>query len=397
MPKKREEFQEIGHCGGQFMVTVESDANGQRGVSFGVKHSRPGPATICGVYALPEGIPLGMIQLGGIGQPFNPAPHPDCFVIFVASDAQGLFGHECPSCKEYWRSDAASAAWETTCPYCGLRDSAHRFLTPGQRRFVEALCLRSVDAFQSGKDGEFGIDMDKTADEVKEQVEPPSFYYTEQSQQNHYTCEACAGRDDILGTYGYCSTCGTRNDLQELTARIEDIRSRTWDRMKTGEPIEAAVPDSVSVFDSVARQYVKQLARRVPMVPGRRAVLESVLFHNPKARADDLAAWFGIDLFDGLDAGDQTFIGRMFLRRHVYEHNGGQVDQRYLDESGDTSVRFGQALREPSEDVFRLTGLILKMARNLHRGFHGLFPPVALPIKYETERKARLEEYMRGR
>ena len=87
----------------------------------------------------------------------------------------------------------------------------------------------------------------------------------------------------------------------------------------------------------------------------------------------------------------------MFLRRHVYEHNGGQVDQRYLDESGDTSVRFGQALREPSEDVFRLTGLILKMARNLHRGFHGLFPPVALPIKYETERKARLEEYMRGR
>jgi hypothetical protein len=47
--------------------------------------------------------------------------------------------------------------------------------------------------------------------------------------------------------------------------------------------------------------------------------------------------------------------------------------------------------------VFQLTGLIRKMARNLHRGFHELFPPVAaVPIRYETARKARREEYKRS-
>jgi hypothetical protein len=393
MPKKREDFEEIAHCGGKFTVTVETGPKGERLVSFGVSNSQPVPASICGIYALPQGVPLGMIEMGGIGQPFNPAPHPDCYTIFMASDARGFFGHECPACKGYWRSGAAIAGWETTCPYCGLRDGAHRFLTPGQRQFIETLCEVTEHAIRSGKDGEFGLDMDKVADAIKEEVEPPPFYYVETTQQNFYRCEACNQRDDILGRFGYCSTCGTRNDLQELTATIEQIRTRTRERLAAGEPVDPAVPDSVSAFDSMAKQYAKQLAARVPMTPGRRTVLETTMFHNPKARAEELRAWFGIDLLDGLDATDQALIRRMFLRRHVHEHNGGVVDQEYLDESGDTSVRLGQALREHSEEVFKLLGLIVKMARNLHRDFHVLFPPVAEPIRHETERKARLDEY----
>jgi len=66
---------------------------------------------------------------------------------------------------------------------------------------------------------------------------------------------------------------------------------------------------------------------------------------------------------------------------HVYEHNGGQVDQDYLNESGDASVKLGQALPESPESIFRLMPLILKRAQNLHEGFHVLFPPVAKPIK----------------
>jgi hypothetical protein len=39
----------------------------------------------------------------------------------------------------------------------------------------------------------------------------------------------------------------------------------------------------------------------------------------------------------------------MFMRRHVYEHNGGEVDQQYLDASGDTTVRLKQHIRETRE------------------------------------------------
>jgi hypothetical protein len=51
--------------------------------------------------------------------------------------------------------------------------------------------------------------MDQVADEVTKTGKRPSFYYTEETQQNHYTCAACGGADDILGRYGYCSCCGT--------------------------------------------------------------------------------------------------------------------------------------------------------------------------------------------
>jgi hypothetical protein len=128
----------------------------------------------------------------------------------------------------------------------------------------------------------------------------------------------------------------------------------------------------------------------------RRAQLEGALFHNLN-RADDLKAWFGIDLFQGLDASNTEFIRRMFHRRHVYEHNGGEADQKYLNDSGDPSVRLKQTLRETPDSVFRTTGLILRVARNLHEGFHELFPPMEEPIRRYKEQQERLDEHRRGR
>jgi hypothetical protein len=390
------EFQEIAHCGGKVIVTVVTDANGRRGVRFGIQGESAHPAAWVAVYALPQGIPVGMIQLGGIGQPWNPRPHPDCVPVFIGSDSQRLFGHQCPACNGYWRSDRVSQLWDITCPYCGVKTQAYHFLTPGQRRHVEVVCELTMKAVHADTDGEHVINMDQVADDLAKTTERPSFYYTEESQQNRYKCAACGGTDDILGRYGYCSCCGTRNDLQELTAAIEAVNAKTRERIKAGEPLEAAVTDAVSAFDSVARQYAKQLANRVPMMPERRASLEGALFHNPK-RAEDLKAWFGIDLSQGLSGDDAAFIRRIFHRRHVYEHNGGEVDQKYLDDSGDTSVRLKQVLHEAPDSIFRMTGLITRMARNLHEGFHALFPPTEKPIESYRADQERLRRYREGR
>ncbi len=172
-------------------MTVSTDANGRRGVSFGVQGSAPHPAAWFAVYALPPGHPVAMIQLGGIGQRWNPAPYPNCLPVFIGSDSQGLFGHQCPACEGYWRSKAVPATWNLTCPYCGLSGETHQFLTPGQRRFVEAVCELTAKAIDADTDGEHVIDMDQVADQVAKTNERPSFYYTEETQQNHYTCAAC--------------------------------------------------------------------------------------------------------------------------------------------------------------------------------------------------------------
>jgi cytochrome c551/c552 len=390
------EFREIGHCGGKITVIVSTDANGHRDVSTRIENSLPRPAAWFAVYALPQGIPVAMIQLGGIGQPWNPAPYGDCLDVFIGSDSLGLFGHQCQACEGYWRSKVVPALWDITCPYCGMSGKTHQFLTIGQRRFVKAMCDLTMKAANADTDGEHTIDMDQVADEVAKTTERPRFYYTEKTQQNHYTCTACGGADDILGRYGYCSCCGTRNDLQELALTIETINAKTRERIKAAEPLETAVPDVVSAFDSVARQYAKQLAKWVPMKPDRRVSLEGGLFHNLTRKTEDLKAWFGIDLFQGLDPHDVAFIRLMFYRRHVYEHNGGEVDQKYLDDSGDTAVRLKQALRETPESIFKMTGIIPRMARNLHEGFHELFPPMEKPITIYKEHQGRLSRRQGG-
>ena len=80
----------------------------------------------------------------------------------------------------------------------------------------------------------------------------------------------------------------------------------------------------------------------------------------------------------------------MFHRRHLYTHNGAIADQKYIDDSGDTSVAAGQLLKgEAKEDVIRATQTIVKMARNLREGFHSIIPVNPLPISYHDKSKSR--------
>lgn len=381
MLASEKEFQEIGHCGGQYTVNVKTAPDGRRSYQLGMRHSRPTPASFFAVYFLPQGIPVGMIQLGGIGQAWNPAPVPGSLSIFIASDSQSMFGHQCQSCGGYWRSKSSPARWRITCPYCGLRAESHAFLTDGQIRYAKACCDLIEQALSSDKDGESVVDMDKVADAVGKDSEKPKFYYAEQSQQNKYTCLACNDLNDILGRYGYCSSCGTYNGVYELENDLKDIR----DKIAKGNQYEDCARDAVAAFDSFARQIAKQLAKRVPMTPVRQKEWNAKLFHNIKPCADALKVVFDIDIFKNLKQEDIAFVILMFHRRHIYEHNGGEADEKYIKDSGDTSVRVKQVIRENSQTANRIVDLILKMAQNISDGFHLIFPAEEMPIKFHQK------------
>lgn len=379
------EFQEVGHCGGKFAVTVKTTGDGRRSVQFGVQHSSPKPASLFAIYALPQGIPVGTIQLGGIGDPWNPPPIDGCIPVFIGSDSRGMFGHQCPTCKGYWRSKGAPSRWRMTCAYCGIRAEGHSFLTEGQMRYVSTFCDLTYEAMTADRDGESVIDMDSVADSAGKEGEKPKFYYAEESQQNRFACLACNDKNDILGRYGYCSCCGTHNGLQELERDIERIR----ERIKTDKDHEGSVKDTVAAFDSFVRQIAKQLARRIPMTPARRQFWDKRLFHNLKPCAEDLKSVFDIDPLKQLKQEEVDFAVRMFHRRHIYEHNGGEVDEKYIRDSGDTSVRVKQVIRETADSASQIADAVLKIARNIHEGFHQIFPPEEMPIKYEQERIKR--------
>jgi hypothetical protein len=381
---RKGEFEEIAHSGGRvtFSIVTNPEEPGRGQYQTTWSGTRPVPSALFAVWALSQGVAVADIDVAGIGVPWNPPPVAGCIPVFIASDSEGNFGNECPACGGYWRSRASPVM----CPYCATRAYRHQFLTRSQKRYVKQYCDFLHESFDKG-DGDHVIDLDAVADAVGNEGEKPQFYYAEESQQKRFHCDACGGFNDILGRFCYCSICGTRNDLHELrTVALAQLRSQA----NSGGGYEKYVSDAVGAFDTFAGQFAKQLVQLVPLRPGRKARLERMRFHNLNGTTAEFKSGFDIDILEGLKPDDVQFAQLMFHRRHVYEHNGGVVDEKYMNDSGDTSVRLGQAIRETQASAHRLIGLVEKMAENLHRGFHEIFPPEQQPIKWHRARGERI-------
>ena len=74
--------------------------------------------------------------------------------------------------------------------------------------------------------------------------------------------------------------------------------------------------------------------------------LLSTIFQNLQMVVEEFKGIFDIDIFESFKREDIQFAKIMFYRRHVYEHKGGEADEKYIAESGDSSVRPKPAIRE---------------------------------------------------
>lgn len=368
------DFRTIAHSGGKVTITVGLDpATGGKRFQITWSHCRPNAGGFFAVYALPPGLVVGQMNLGGIGSVPNPPPIPGCYQVFIGSDSEGKYGRQCIACNGYWRSQLGGF-----CPYCGFHGTTIDFMTDGQRSYVREWCATMDKALITDVGGEYVIDLDSVADAADAALpEKPAFYYAEQGQQNSYNCAACNGFNDILGTFGYCTVCGTRNDLHIFVdKKIPELRSR----INSGGPYETCAKEAVAAFDSFIGQYVEQLVKRVPMTLGRKTRLGKGRFHDFQGVERDMREMFDINLAKDLTEDDRAFAKMMFHRRHVYEHLGGEADEKYVNDSGE-NVRVGQALRETVDTAHRIVGIVQKLACNVHNGFHEIFPVDEKPIK----------------
>jgi hypothetical protein len=388
-----QDFTEIAHCGANTTIKIACDTEGRKSVAFGFVGRSPGPMTAVGVYILlPQGFPVSDFKMGGIGQPFDPPPPEGCVPVMLGSDSLGCWGHQCPKCSGYFCNGHHAAVYPQTCPYCGLRTAAFQFLTPAQRGFLAHIAERLEEELaapdEKGTEREVEIDMESLVQQAADEPKP-DFYYASQTQQTRYTCDHCGEFNDIRGLYGYCAACGWRNNLQLLTARFEEIRQSLNDGLV--QP-EIATGQSVSAFDATCRDFANQLVRRMPMKPARKKALSRLVFHDIKSEAfGSLKDFFDLDPLKGVSNKDAGFIQLMMERRHVYEHNAGVVDRRYIERSGDEGAVEGNLLRENRNNAHRLIGLLTQMACNIDHDFHEIFAPTEWPIDYFKKRQKRAE------
>jgi hypothetical protein len=213
--------------------------------------------------------------------------------------------------------------------------------------------------------------------------EKVAWHYSETKQQFHFVCQTggCKCQTDILGEYGYCPRCGRSNARnvffegadKELT-RLEEVRSTGSDRHERQRTWEKMTVDAVSRFEALAKHLRRRLLR-LPMTANRRREIESLNFQQPLNADRLLKQWFDIGMLQWagtptnpkreVPQSDLDFIKVMVQKRHILIHNGGVVDQEYLDKTGDTSVQLDERIRIRSKEAKRFLTFIRDMARNL--------------------------------
>jgi len=314
---------------------------------------------------------LATVPAGGIGST-SIYPQPSV-LAFVQSDQQGMWGRNCPTCEKYFRTDHVMG--DTTCPYCCEVAPDLAFVSKEQRHYLTACYDAFAQAFLHKQSTSVNM-----ADITDEAV---SWHYSEIKQQFHFVCQTnrCKSQTDILGEYGYCPRCSRSNarDVflqaadKELT-RLEEVRSTVLNRHERESTWEKMTVDAVSRFEALAKHLRRRLLR-LPMTANRRRELDKVNFQQPLNADRQLKQWFDIGMVQW--AGTPTdpkreilqpeleFIKVMVQKRHILIHNGGVVDQEYLDNTGDTTVQLDERIKITSKEAKRFLSLVRDMSRNL--------------------------------
>lgn len=384
----REDFKEVAHTGGKVTFEVNCDKNGQITYQIGYSHINPTPMTLAAIHVHQDGFACGNIKLGGIGTPSTPSPLPNCIMVMLASDSQGKFGHECPKCNKHFRTDNIPANHPLTCPYCGLRTDSFRFLTPSQNDYIRHYLdtfLVGMKSIKRNSSKNIEINMDKVADNTTIGSNK-DFYYTSITQQTEFNCSQCNSYNDIRGRYGYCTACGSRNNVQVLKQTFGDISKKLKENTTTPSD---ALKKSISEFDSSARDYLQQITQRIPMKRKRKKELKRLLFHNLDTFDKVMSEALCINLLQDLTS-KRDFISKMFNRRHVFEHRGGVADDKYISNSSDNEIEEGSLIRETEKNVQILLGNLIQMAETLDKDFNEIFPLEQGPIDIEKDRRSRL-------
>ena len=359
------DFDEIEHVGGRIIFRNDGSWTFEN-VDSG------GPAAVYQVCVSVSGKVLELLDVvpfvGNGVTTIYPQPS---LVVMVGSDKHGMFGRNCPKCQSYFRKTRGAS--ETHCPYCAFTAGSVEFTTKNQLDFIGMFCQDLIKAEASKQD--FEINIGSMTRQLSENKSP--WVYSEQQQQRQFQCSYCDVKYDILGDYGGCPGCGKLNAREVIDIKLKDLESQIQDVDETVvERNERAIhweklTVCVSEFEGLAN-YLLDYFLRIPATTKRKKDLRAVSFQRFDKANDCFSNWFGFDFLENIPPVDRIFLNKMFNRRHLVTHKAGRVDQEYLNNTGDTSVRINEVIRFKHKDILRLLPLIRLMSFNLIDGYESI-------------------------
>lgn len=322
----------------------------------------------------------------------------------IGCDDKGYVDRECPATncqfqfkikKEDWTNLCRDeAVW---CPICGHSAPAKSWFTKAQvahverqaRKFIESKIDGAIRAdaraFNSRQPKNSFISMSMKVGGAPHYSSYKIPAAASEAMQLEIACEKCTCRFAVIGSAYFCPSCGHNSvdrvfddSLRKIRAKkdnIELIRNAIAGLGKKDEAeltcrsmIESCLLDGVTAFQKCCEGLYASTnpAVAAPMTAFQRLSQGSDLW---KARV-------GVAYSDILTGREQARLKLLFQKRHILAHSDGIVDQRYINESGDTSYKVGQRIAVTAADVDDIVAGISKLVTEIRKS---LLAPPAMP------------------
>ena len=298
----------------------------------------------------------------------------DIFRVSIPLDESGHFGRQCPSCSQVFRIrhedyDALPDDLQLWCVYCGHVDDHSVFLTDQQRerltRVVSDYGTQMINGMLSESFGDLARGS-RSNDFVKITYRSEPFYpqplpgINEEQLVRERECSTCGVHYAVFGDHRFCPISGPLAPSVIATDAFSAEASKL-DALSAVASEAVAVLKEQGVFDRIYADTVKSVVTVVETFAERtfRDAVSGAEKHlkgkgNVFQRLDDTADLFlkhrNFDLRN-VDGVNWPILIELWAARHVYTHNDGLVDDRYLAAVPTSALIVGQRLRLTESDA----------------------------------------------
>ncbi len=311
------------------------------------------------------------------------------FNITLKSDNKGYFDRQCPNKECEFVFKVMIEDWKNKiiddfvyCPRCGYKDTSDRWYTHEQVREINKIAQQYAKQYISNiLDQTFGKIVNNTKNvTITYKKSPISYIENKPIEQRpewslEIICEKCNTRYSVIGSAFFCPLCGHNsieymltdalnlierklNSIDELKKLYSNLYGVEISESMIQKLIESSLNELVSTFQKYMAEQYKHTSKKININANDFQILEkgSLLFKES----------IGYDYSQWLNDNEINYMNLQFQRRHILEHNGGIVDDRYILKSGDTNYILGQRLIIKPNEVIKLLNIIRKLCTGLH-------------------------------
>ena len=310
--------------------------------------------------------------------------------LTIKSDEKGYYDRQCPNPECNYRFKVYMQDWKDKfkdeavyCPLCGHSDTSDHWDTEEQEEAINNIINSYVHSLVDKTIGKAFRDLARETRNNKfikvtyKPERPVTFVNNPIGQSKEWEtemeCEKCGAKYSVIGAAYFCPCCGHNSAIKSFKNSLTSINKMLDSHLDMSALLKEKFDEDTAV--SMMRKMLENSLGDIISAFQAFACSKYEELSGKKGRPNDFQIVDkGSNLFEEVSGkgykewltdNELKLLNILFQKRHLIEHNDGIVDQKYLDNSGDTSYGLGQRIVVKMSEAYELLRLIDKLGEGL--------------------------------